>query len=46
MVSKTVRDNGTWYACEECGMLFETREAASEHERHCAGEEDEPTYIQ
>jgi len=45
MVSKTVRDDGTWYACEQCGMLFETRDDAREHERHCDGEE-EPSYIQ
>jgi hypothetical protein len=46
MVSKTARDDGTWYACESCGMLFETRADAREHEQHCEGEEDEPSYIQ
>jgi hypothetical protein len=46
MVSKTVREDGTWYECEDCGLMFETREDAREHEKHCDGEEDEPSYIQ
>ena len=45
MVSKTVRDDGTWYECEGCGLLFETKAEASEHERRCDGE-DEASYIQ
>lgn len=45
MVSTTVRDDGTWYECDVCGMLFENEEEAREHERHCEGEED-ASYIQ
>lgn len=44
MVSKTVRDDGTFFECESCGMLFEAREDAREHEKHCDAEE--PSYIQ
>jgi rubredoxin len=44
MVSKTVRDDGTWYACDACGLLFDTKEGASEHEKNCNAEE--PTYLQ
>lgn len=46
MVSRTERDDGTWYECEVCGMLFETREEATEHETRCGGDEADPTYIQ
>lgn len=45
MVSKTVRDDGTWYECDSCGMLFEAEDEALEHERHCEGDE-ETSYIQ
>ena len=45
MVEETVRDDGTWYECEVCGLLLETEQEATEHERHCDGE-DEASYIQ
>ena len=38
MVSKTARDDGMWYACDACGLLFDTREGASEHENNCDAE--------
>lgn len=44
MVSETVRDDMTWYECDACGLMFETREEARTHEEHC--EAEEPTYIQ
>jgi rubredoxin len=44
MVSRTVRDDGTWYECEHCGLLFETETEAGEHEQHCEG--DDASYIQ
>lgn len=44
MVSKRTRDDMTWYECEACGLMFESREEAREHERHCDAEE--PSYIQ
>jgi len=46
MVSRTERDDGTWYECAVCGMLFEAREEATEHEDRCGGDETDPTYIQ
>lgn len=44
MVSKTRRDNSTWYECDLCGLTFDSREDAQEHEEHCDAEE--PSYIQ
>lgn len=44
MVSETVRDDLTWFECEACGLLFETKEDASQHEQACDAEE--PTYLQ
>ena len=44
MVSKTVRDDGTWYECEACGLLFDTEEDAKQHEQNCDAEE--PSYLQ
>jgi len=44
MVSKTTHDETTWYECEECGLLFDAREDARQHERNCDAEE--PSYIQ
>lgn len=44
MVSKTVRDDTTWYECEACGLLFDVKDDARQHEQGCDAEE--PTYIQ
>ncbi|MFC6718178.1 hypothetical protein ACFQGT_11115 [Natrialbaceae archaeon GCM10025810] len=44
MVARTQRDDATWYECETCGMLFDTKEEAVQHEEHC--DDEEPTYIQ
>lgn len=44
MVTETQQDGMTWYECEECGMLFDTRADAEEHEQGCDAEE--PSYIQ
>ncbi|MEF8840466.1 MAG: hypothetical protein V5A62_02415 [Haloarculaceae archaeon] len=44
MVAVTERDDATWYRCEECGLMFDTREEAQQHEEHCDAEE--PSYIQ
>lgn len=44
MVSQTTRDDLTWYKCEHCGLLFDSEDDATQHERHCDAEE--PSYIQ
>lgn len=44
MVRQTQRDGTTWYACESCEMLFDSKEDARQHEETCDAEE--PTYIQ
>lgn len=44
MVSETERDEMTWYECEACGLLFDAKEDAKQHEANCDAEE--PTYIQ
>lgn len=44
MVTETTRDEMTWYECEHCGLLFDSRESASQHEANCDAEE--PSYIQ
>lgn len=44
MVSKTTRDEMTWYECEHCGLLFDSKEDARQHEQNCDAEE--PSYIQ
>jgi uncharacterized C2H2 Zn-finger protein len=44
MVVKTQREDGTWFECEHCGMLFDSQDDARQHERNC--DEEEPTYIQ
>lgn len=44
MVVETERDGATWYECEECGLLLETRTEAEQHEDHCDAEE--PSYVQ
>ncbi len=44
MVVDTERDGATWFECEDCGLLFDDRSEAEEHERHCDSES--PSYIQ
>lgn len=44
MVVDTERDGATWFECENCGLLFDGRSEAEEHERHCDSED--PSYIQ
>ena len=44
MVVQTERDGATWYECERCGLLLETRTEAERHEERC--DEEDPTYIQ
>jgi uncharacterized C2H2 Zn-finger protein len=44
MVTTTSREDGTWYECEDCGMLFDDRADAEQHEGHC--DTDSPSYLQ
>lgn len=44
MVEPTERDGLTWYQCERCGLLIESREEAKDHENNCDAEE--PDYLQ
>ena len=44
MVVETERDDGVWYECERCGLMFDSRQDASDHEQTCDAEE--PSYIQ
>lgn len=44
MVATTERDDATWYECEKCGLLFDNREDASQHEDSCTAED--PNYLQ
>ncbi len=44
MISTTTRDKRTWFECDQCGLVFDDREAAKQHETNCDAEE--PTYIQ
>jgi len=44
MVATTERDGDTWYECEKCGLLFDNREDAAQHEENCDAEG--PSYIQ
>jgi uncharacterized C2H2 Zn-finger protein len=43
MVTTTERDGETWYECEACGLLFDSREDAAAHEARCDAEA--PSYI-
>jgi rubredoxin len=38
MVSTTVRDDMTWYKCEECGLMFDDESDAEQHEANCDAE--------
>jgi hypothetical protein len=44
MVEETERDDMTWYRCERCGLMFDDRGDAVQHEEHC--DEEEPSYLQ
>lgn len=44
MVTTTERDDMTWYQCEECGLLFDAKDDAEQHERNCDAED--PSYLQ
>jgi uncharacterized C2H2 Zn-finger protein len=44
MVATTQRDDGTWYECEKCGLMFDDQEDARQHEGNCDAEG--PSYIQ
>lgn len=44
MVATTQKDGTMWYECEKCGMLFEERSDAAQHEENCDAED--PSYIQ
>jgi len=44
MVSETQREDGTWYECEGCGLMFDSPTDAKQHEANCDAEE--PSYIQ
>jgi len=44
MVTTTERDGVTWYECEECGLMFDQRDDARQHESNCDSEE--PAYLQ
>lgn len=44
MVVEVERDDGLWYECEQCGLLFDNERDAREHESGCDAEE--PSYIQ
>lgn len=44
MVVTTERDDMTWFKCERCGLMFDDRDDARQHEENCDAEE--PSYIQ
>ncbi|MFB6124129.1 MAG: hypothetical protein ABEJ78_11810 [Haloferacaceae archaeon] len=44
MVSTTERDGMTWYECDVCGMLFDSKDDARQHEENC--DESDPSYLQ
>lgn len=44
MVVETQREDGVWYECEDCGLTFDAKADAKQHERRCDAEE--PPYIQ
>lgn len=44
MVEQTDKDGSTWYVCEKCGMMFDDREEANQHENNCDAED--PAYLQ
>lgn len=44
MVVETERDDGIWYECEVCGLLFDDQGDAAQHEERC--DDEEPSYLQ
>ena len=36
----------TWYECESCGMLFDDRDDARQHEDNCDSDSADPSYLQ
>jgi hypothetical protein len=46
MVTTTERDGMTWYECEVCGMLFDDRSDAQQHEDNCDSDSADPSYLQ
>ncbi|MFC6963528.1 DUF7128 family protein [Halocatena marina] len=44
MVTQVERDNVTWHTCETCGLMFDDKDDAKEHEKRC--DEESPSYIQ
>jgi uncharacterized C2H2 Zn-finger protein len=44
MVDQVQRDGTDWYACEECGLMFDDPDDARTHEDGCTGEQ--PDYLQ
>ncbi|MEF8783239.1 MAG: hypothetical protein V5A39_09325 [Haloarculaceae archaeon] len=46
MVTKTTRDDMTWYECDSCGLMFDSKEDARKHEENCDAEDQDPSYIQ
>ena len=44
MVTTIQRDDGTWYECEACGLMFDAESDATAHEEHC--DTDSPSYLQ
>lgn len=44
MVAQTEREDGVWYECEKCGLMFDDESDARQHETNCDAEE--PSYIQ
>lgn len=39
MVSKTTREEMTWYRCESCGLMFDAEADARQHEQDCESED-------
>ena len=44
MVVQTERDAMTWYKCEYCGLMFDDKGDARQHEKNC--DPDDPSYFQ
>jgi uncharacterized C2H2 Zn-finger protein len=44
MVVETEHDGTTWYECERCGLMLNTKDEAQQHEDNCDAEE--PDYYQ
>lgn len=44
MVSEVQKDDMTWFECDRCGLMFDDREDARQHEQNCDAED--PSYLQ